>query len=148
MERLMREDLQAPRSPSSARKLKVYVAGRYEDQADLRQFALDLEREMGWLVISSWLWSPATRADIDQDEVLAAETARACLTEIRHCDMVILDTGTPTQTGGREFEAGFAHALGKIVVCRGPARNIFHTLLPEVHLGQDAEAAAHPTDGA
>ena len=124
-----------PRPPMNygKRQCKVYIAGRYEDQPRLRQFALDMEREQGWQTVASWLWSPETR---EQAREMGTEdgAARQDLTEIRQCDVLILDTLTPTETGGRDFEAGFAMALGKIVLRRGPSWNIFHTLLPEVEL--------------
>ena len=113
--------------------VRVYIAGRYEDQAELRQFALDQERELGWKIVSRWLWSPLTREQC-KEAGLELQEAQLDLDEIEKCDVMIVDTHNTTETGGREVEIGYAMRAGKIVLRRGPVRNIFHHLLPEIEL--------------
>jgi hypothetical protein len=113
--------------------IKVYVAGKFEDQARLRQWAMDQERELGWQIVSSWLWELGTREEC-REAGLESQIAKHDLDEVKDCDVFVLDTQSPTETGGREVELGYALAHGKIVLRRGPVWNIFHTLLLELEV--------------
>ena len=52
------------------------------------------------------------------------------LGDIRRADTLIAfsSNGSGTNRGGRHFEAGYAHALGKQIWLIGPPEHAFHTL--------------------
>src|SRR4051794_28997199 len=113
--------------------MKVYIAADF-NRAAAAEEVVSLCRSSGLDVVSTW------HTDADPAEVAAASTmggpspevARAAaqrnLAEMRRADVVIeLTTGEPGR-GGRHFETGYAHAMGKPVVLVGPFEHAFHHL--------------------
>jgi hypothetical protein len=110
--------------------LNVYIAGRYQDREELRDFAKHLEAVGDYKVISSWLHEdyPPTVAMKDltpHDMHLMAEKD---IEEIQDANLMVLfsqsDTA-PTYRNGRLVEFGVALSVGMTVFVVGPAENIF-----------------------
>ena len=100
---------------------RVYLAGRVTAINRLREIRSEL-RPLGFDVVSTWL-------DVAQQYPAAlaqAGESQRDLQEIREASLFMLDTLDESPTGGREFEAGYAHALGIPIWRIGPARHIFH----------------------
>jgi len=89
------------------RRHRIYLSGRFSQQAEFRQYAAEL-RSMGHTVVSSWL-----------EQAAAEPTTRAARRRIAHRDMrdcaqatlAILDFSLPPR-GGRETEHGAFLMLG------------------------------------
>lgn len=112
--------------------MQVYLAGRYSQKEDIKVKARELE-SLGIEVTSSWLEEPHSPqvglTELTPD--LARFYAHQDLTDIYRADLVILftvDPNTPTVRGGRHFESGFAHGLGRPLILCGPRENVFHYL--------------------
>ena len=100
--------------------LRLYVSGNWGSRYRLRAEVARL-RALGNEVRATW-------TDHEEAGEPLVEAVRD-LEEIRWAEALILDAlDECNQTGGREFEAGFAHALWRPVYIVGPARNVFHRL--------------------
>ena len=99
--------------------VRLYVAGHWGSRFRLRP-EVERLRAGGNDVHSSWV-------DKDTEGDPAIE-ARRDLEEIRWAEALILDTLDDDTTGGREFEAGFAHGIWRPVYLVGPCRSVFHQL--------------------
>ena len=102
---------------------RIYVAGHWPARYRLRTEVARL-RSAGNDVRATWM-------DQETDDGDPAGEATRDLAEIQRAEVIIVDTLSEDCTGGREFEAGFAHAIGRVVYIVGPARNVFHRLARE-----------------
>ena len=107
--------------------MRLYIAGAFESQARLIGMRDRVENlTPGHTVLSTWLdetgASPPTPAE-------SYAYAVRDLSEVRVCDILLLDTFDTNERGGREFEAGFGMGTGVQVLRVGPVRNVFHSLL-------------------
>lgn len=116
--------------------MTIYTAAAFEAQDRISIEAGKLE-DQGHVVLSSWL-------NEEPQEVTGARRkgwALRDLADIDDVNLLILDTIDPSVRGGREFEAGYAFGKGIRVIRVGPARSVFHELLPayeswaEIELG-------------
>lgn len=108
---------------------KVYLAGRVTAQLRLRQQREVLQHK-GFQVLSTWL-----DVAVQYPEALTQQgEALRDLDEIRAADLFLIDTLDESPTGGREFEAGYAHALNIPIWRVGPARHIFHALAEKTYI--------------
>lgn len=116
--------------------MRAYVAGPFAAREKIACRATDLEI-IGYEVGARWLTEPggAAGAGLEVCEVERARHAAMDLADVAACDVFVmftpdaLNVTTPlpfATSGGRHFEAGFAHAHGKHVVVVGGAENIFH----------------------
>lgn len=106
----------------------LYIAGRFSRRAELAEIANNLEG-MGYVVTSTWL--KVQDREGDHDEVPQGQKlgiAQRDLRDVRAADILVLDTFGGVNRGGREFEAGYALAAGKMFILVGPAVNVFHEL--------------------
>jgi hypothetical protein len=122
--------------------MRIYIAGLFEDRPRLRTIRVRLQAA-GHQVTSSWLDEPddvmSERPGTWDDT--AAGIARRDLSEIAQSDLLAVDTfGTGTR-GGREVELGYAMGIGKQAVIVGPARNVFHALVPRYDGWHEVELA-------
>lgn len=110
------------------KKRQVYLAGKYERKAELRQYAEQLET-MGHLVTSNWLFAePQFR-----DDALDAQIRWASddLKNIQQADTFVLFTNRDDEdnaSAGKDFESGVAFSQMCDMVLIGKRRNIFHCL--------------------
>ena len=100
----------------------IYIAGHFARQASLRSVATVL-RSMGHVVTSRWLDEVGHPTP---DSTHWYSIGERDLEDIRAADCLLLDTTDITPRGGREFETGYAHALGKPFYILGPHRSVFH----------------------
>lgn len=107
--------------------MNIYIGGRVTARERLK-LERGFLRSLGHTVSSSWM-------DTAQDYPVEGPVPtynvgdeHIDLQEIRKADLLIIDTLDVNPTGGREFECGFAHALGKPFVVVGPLRNVFHRI--------------------
>lgn len=116
--------------------MHIYLAGRYRDQAFLRQVRRSLN-EMGHKVTSRWLDAvePEDRPDDpDWANGYAVECAFRDMSDIEASDAFVLFAGGGGSTrGGMYVEFGFAYAKPGVLypVVVGPRSNVF-TYLPDV----------------
>lgn len=104
-------------------KIKVYIAASYTAHALAEEVGNILEPYCE--VVSTW-HKPENVVDDDNLDVWDAHQ-RACvdLSQIRYCDCLLyLSTPHPSK-GGRDFEMGYACALGKRVFRFGHTTHIF-----------------------
>jgi hypothetical protein len=119
---------------------RIYVAARFERQAEARQLAEELVAA-GYVVTSRWLTvageavpSNATeRAEDDLDDLFGANV------------YMLLSDDVPGR-GGKDFEAGVAWANTKRIVVVGPPAHIFHFLHSVHRLRDVAELRAKYLD--
>lgn len=122
-------------------KLKVYIAGHYDDKNRLRDQAARVAGT-GSEVLSSWLKEtyPATAAKGGLSEGQYLFFAERDLKEVAEADLIVVDTFGESNRGGREVEFGFGLALGKRAFVVGPKRNVFHRLVPHFDTWDDVHA--------
>jgi nucleoside 2-deoxyribosyltransferase len=105
---------------------RIYIAGKFESAARLRDEREAIEAESNGQVVSTWL---------DEEEESATSGmklsyARRDYHQIARADLLILDTLDENPRGGREVEYGIALARGIEVWIVGPKRNVFHEMAP------------------
>jgi hypothetical protein len=116
---------------------RVYIAARFERQAEASAFADELVKA-GLRVTSRWLLIP----DLAVPEN-APERARMDLDDLRRADAYVLLSDDVPGRGGKDFEAGFAYATAMCVIVVGPPVHVFH-FLPGVRRFRDlADLLAH-----
>lgn len=121
--------LQTIFSPPAGRR--VYIAGRYARQAELREVAEEL-RAHGYEVTSRWLFQDASiPGGLLTSDGRAAEVASMDFDDVRQADLCIAFTEPPhgpQGRGGRHAELGIAIALEQRVLVVGPREHVFHCL--------------------
>ena len=106
--------------------MKIYLAGRFDDQAQLR-LVRDMLVGLGHTVTSRWLSEDA--ADwTGEFETHGHELAERDLEDIDEAEVLLLDTTGENKTNGRLVEFGYAIGRGMAVGVVGPKRNVFHYL--------------------
>ena len=114
---------------------RIYVAARFERQAEARDVAGELDAA-GFIVTSRWLFSPGLQMG---DPESAAHWAKLDLSDVSRADVYLLLSDSELGRGGKDFEGGFAYANGMRIVVVGPAAHVFH-YLPSVHRIRDLDA--------
>ena len=116
--------------------MTIYLSARITAQARLRPIRARL-RALGYQCESSWLDELDVAYPVEPTRARAK--ALRDFSEIECADIFILDTLDESTTGGREYEAGYAHRSpveSPTQVWRvGPVRNVFHELADEVFTG-------------
>lgn len=102
---------------------KVYVAARFERQAEARDLAQELV-DHGYRVTSRWLFVDGLKMGTDQ----AATWAQKDLEDLDAADAVVALSDEVPGRGGKDFELGYAYARGKRCVVVGPPMHVFHHL--------------------
>ncbi len=107
--------------------MRIYIAGRFEDQLRLRPFR-DILWSMGHEVVSSWLDEIAHLSHMS-DAVFRRKLAIKDLGEVRAADLLILDLlGEKSSGKNIEFGAAVASVTPKLVYIVGNLTSTFHTL--------------------
>jgi hypothetical protein len=101
----------------------LYLAARFERQDELRGYAARL-RAAGHVVTSRWL-DVTGKPPVPTD---SAECARVDLDDILAARWFVLFTDDEPGRGGKDFETGWALALGVSVRIVGPRVHVFHYL--------------------
>lgn len=106
--------------------MKIYVAGSFQDQKDLRDKAVVLW-SMGHTVTGTWLHEVARSPCLSEVEH-KRKIAMKDLVEVREADLIALDNRQ--SSGGKNVEWGvsLAHFQHKLMVLIGEPSNVFHYL--------------------
>jgi nucleoside 2-deoxyribosyltransferase len=125
------------------RTLRVYLAARFNRQAQMRQYRDELAR-LGITVTSRWLDEPSNDERVaggqpPYSDADYAELAMHDLEDVAKADALVTFTESPDAgftSGGRHVEYGYALALRKPVFVVGGHENIFHRigLAPGYHV--------------
>lgn len=113
--------------------MRVYLAGPYSWQKEIKKFALELVA-LGIESTASWLYESASpNSTLNQfPDSEHQEHALDDMRDIDRADVVAVFTidplGPPKPRGGRHWETGYAYGRGKEVVVVGPKENLFHYL--------------------
>jgi len=109
--------------------VRIYVASYYDTKERIKPFVTQL-KDIGHVITSTWTEEPhETDSDAALTDGLRKYYAWRDLEEIDDAELLLLDTFDVNPRGGREFEAGYALALGLEVWLVGPERSIFHKYL-------------------
>jgi hypothetical protein len=103
---------------------KIYVAARFERQAEARSLAIELVRA-GYTVTSWWLHAPSLAIG---NPVVSERQAKDDLNDLDGADVYLLLSDDVLGRGGKDFEGGYAFARGKRCIVVGPPAHIFHFL--------------------
>lgn len=127
--------------------MKFYIAGRYSRRKELLGYAQKL-RDHGHIVTSRWLDGTHEALDSCGSKNDHLAWAGEDLNDIAQADIFLAFTESGgSGRGGRHFEAGFALALGKLIVCFGPKeQTIFYA--PHPRFDDFWEAVAYALRGA
>lgn len=109
---------------------KIYLAGRFERQAELRVLADELVAH-GHQVTSAWLGAAGLSLS---DPVKARVWAERDLFDVRAADVYLLISDDVLGRGGKDWEGGYAYALGKRIVVVGPRAHVFHYAFGVTHV--------------
>lgn len=120
--------------------MKVYLAGAFSRQAELRNVATDLAA-LGIEVTSRWLYEKGPENPKDR-QWYRRETAFQDIQDVRAADILVRFTDDltsetiPSKLGScaRMFEFGMAWERGIPVVTVGGTQNVFDSLPNIVHL--------------
>jgi hypothetical protein len=106
----------------------VYLASRFERQAELKELACLMWAAGGYVITSRWLdHDGGLSVGPGKDSVTAAAWAQKDLDDVTLADTLVLFTDTnPVSRGGSNVELGYALALGKRCIVVGPRVNVFH----------------------
>lgn len=138
-------------------KTQIYIAGSWESKARLANEAATINELSDFECISWWLTSEADKVGKGEGEEADPIHAMRCADMdeqgVIDCDILILDTFENTGRGGKDYEHGYAEALGKEVWIVGPYINIFQrkadrkfNTWAEVHYAIQQESADFGTD--
>ena len=125
--------------------MRVYLADRFSRFAELNGYRAELAA-VGIEVTSRWLDGGHEWVGVPDDEIPVDQLQRFALEDIEdiHQAQVVVCFTEPSRSGpargGRHFEAGYAYARGKTVVCVGHVENVFYAL-PKVPFFPDWESA-------
>ena len=117
--------------------MKVYLAARFSRLPELLGYRAELEAQ-GIEVTSRWLLGGHEWEGTDDDALpqeVGARFAEDDIADINAADAIVCFTEAPRSgpsRGGRHIEAGYALAMGKILLLVGPRENVFYAL-PEFH---------------
>ncbi|MBW2090647.1 MAG: nucleoside 2-deoxyribosyltransferase [Deltaproteobacteria bacterium] len=114
---------------------RLYLAAAFERRHELRQMAKKLEAA-GFMVVSDWIYEGDEGDKLSeklhepgrmtpQDRMNCCLIGHRDLEQIKKCDALLLVAGG-AQRGGKHFEAGYAHGLGKPLYLIGPPEIVFH----------------------
>ena len=114
----------------------VFMSGRLERQAELRSYA-DQLKNLGIQVTSNWLWEDIPDAEVIDASpgaypVTAANIRLARISELRHCDTVLVFTEHPgtMSRGNRHIEYGIAVGMAMTrklrIIIIGPVELLLH----------------------
>jgi nucleoside 2-deoxyribosyltransferase len=113
----------------------IYLAAGYDQQERMRSYRKVLE-EIGYIVTSRWIdvkeSNPMQEATIAANKDAAAFYCNADLADISRADFFFMFTDTPSTSGGRHTELGYALARNKVIFIVGPRENVFQAH-PMVH---------------
>lgn len=115
------------------RRLRVYLAARYDRRLEMVERSRDLRALGGILVTAQWVEGLHEGAS---DPETLGRCAAEDLADITTADLLITFTETPDvgfTSGGRHVELGYALGLGIPVLIVGPAENVFHHVGPHLH---------------
>lgn len=121
--------------------MKVAIGASFHRRQEMMLFAYRL-KAIGAEVTSVWFGE----SDDEPDQKLV-ENALTDLRTIRECDVFVRFTnsldGLPFvpntwATGGKDFEMGYAYALGKPIYVVGGRQNIFDRLPNLIHVKDEA----------
>lgn len=129
--------------------IKIYIASKFESAPRIRREAAQLQAK-GHRIVSTWTNEVVSREEADAIPQYREQAARRDVEEVLDADLFIIDTLDESNTGGRDVELGIMLARRSMVSFSsrageirrvGPARNIFHSLIPETtwaHIHKDA----------
>ena len=115
----------------------VYLAAGYDQQERMRGYRKTLEDRRDLVVTSRWIdvkeSNPMQEQAISADEESAANYCRVDLDDIDRADIFVMFTDTPSTSGGRHTELGYAIAREKVIFIVGPRENIFQAMEGAIH---------------
>lgn len=103
--------------------MRVYLAARYSRREEIAGIREELKRR-GIVVQARWL--DGLHDDMPND--VCAKDDLADLDEVHALIAFTEERRSIATSGGRHFEAGYAHATGKPVIVVGPEENVFYSL--------------------
>lgn len=122
--------------------MKIYLAAAWSRQAEIREFAPELEG-LGHEITSRWLYEQPAPVGQDREQHLR-ETAFIDVQDVRKADILVRFTDSKfirqemvpghLLSAARMFEFGLAWAEGIPVVVVGGIQNVFDRLPNVVHL--------------
>ena len=118
--------------------MNIYLAAGYDQQERMRSYRKILEGGRRGIVITSrWIdvkeSNPMQEHEIASDEDAAVSYCRMDLDDIDRADVFLMFTDSPSTSGGRHTELGYALAREKVVMIIGPRENIFQARQGTVH---------------
>jgi nucleoside 2-deoxyribosyltransferase len=107
----------------------VYLAAGYDQQERMRGYRKIMEDRRNFIITSRWIdvkeSNPMQDAAIAADQELAANRCRVDLDDIDRAEIFVMFTDTPSTSGGRHTELGYAIARERVIFIVGPRENIF-----------------------
>jgi nucleoside 2-deoxyribosyltransferase len=106
---------------------RVYLASRFERQAELKELATLMTAD-GYTITSRWLdHTGGLSVGPGKDPSVAAAWAEKDLLDVEAADALVLFTDDiPTSRGGSNVELGYAIGRGLRCIVVGPRVNVFH----------------------
>ncbi len=109
--------------------MNIYIAGKVTAKERLKKMR-EAVRNLGFICHSTWMDVALEYRHLDSNRQHFQREAVRDRCEVAACNLFILDTFDESNTGGREYEAGYAARGGTRVWLVGPVRNVFHAEMP------------------
>lgn len=119
--------------------MKIYLASKFERQAELCEYARQL-RDAGHTITARWLTEEFSGGQPWEHLSRLRNYAAIDMQDVKDSDMLVVFTHEGLARGGMHVEFGMALAWNKTVIVVGPRSTIFHHL-PFVRQFNDWPAA-------
>lgn len=106
--------------------MKIYVAGSFTDQHDLREKSLKLW-SLGHCVVSTWLHEAKRPSNMTEQEY-KRKLAIKDIAEVCEADLVLLDNRQSSGGKNVEWGVGLGRFQNKLLWLIGEPSNVFHYL--------------------
>ena len=116
--------------------MKFYLAGPYNERANLAAAAETIENISGWHCTSRWLTGA-------HDEATPSKAAQEDVDDVREAQVLVIDAARTSTRGGMWVEFGIAveRRMPIVVICPPGSNLTVFAYLPRIWWGGDAAAA-------
>ena len=119
-------------------RASAYLAAGYDQKERMRGYRAQLQATGDITVTSRWLdeaeEKPLQDAEISKDPETAMRYGEMDFEDIDKAEIFVMFTDTPSTSGGRHTELGYAIARCKVIVIVGPQENVFQAYSTAIHL--------------
>lgn len=119
-------------------RASLYLAAGYDQKERMREYREKLQATGDIIITSRWLdeaeEKPLQDPEISKDPETAMRYGEMDFEDIDKAEVFVMFTDSPSTSGGRHTELGYAIARCKVVIIVGPQENVFQAYSTAIHL--------------